>query len=48
MDRFIVHEMVFKGFHTYFLQRKLQEIEINLAFFENAAKWAGLALLFSW
>ena len=31
----IVHEMVVKGFHTYFLQRKLQEIEIELAFFEG-------------
>ena len=27
--------MVFKGFPTYFLQRKLQEIEIKLAFFEG-------------
>ena len=38
MDRYTVHEMVFKGFHTYFLQRKLQEIEIKLAFFEGQSK----------
>ena len=27
--------MVVKGFHTYFSQRKLLEIEIELAFFEG-------------
>ena len=32
---YLVHEMVVKGFHAYFLQRKLQEIEIELAFFEG-------------